>query len=96
MVGLLGEAFIERQCTARCSQRVGQRNGSSFFIISLSAEPHVASNVRYIAFSLSLLLYDNLAAAASGMLDKADLRVNLLADLRSMADHAYLAALGGL
>ena len=61
-----------------------------------SLGPHVASNVRYIAFSLSLLLYDNLAAAASGMLDEADLRVNLLADLRSMADHAYLAALGGL
>ena len=61
-----------------------------------SLGPHVASNVRYIAFSLSPLLYDNLAAAASGMLDEADLRVNLLADLRSMADHAYLAALGGL
>ena len=43
-----------------------------------------------------LLLYDNLAATTSGMLDEADLRVNLLADLRSMADHAYLAALGGL
>ena len=42
------------------------------------------------------LLYENFAAAASGMLDEADLRVNLLADLRSMADHAYLAALGGL
>ena len=42
------------------------------------------------------LLYDNLTAATSGMLDEADLRVNLLADLRSMADHAYLAALGGL
>ena len=42
------------------------------------------------------LLYENLAAAASRMLDKADLRVNLLADLGSVADHAYPAALGGL
>lgn len=41
------------------------------------------------------LLYDNLTAAARGMLDEADLRMNLLADLGSMADHAYLAALGG-
>ena len=42
------------------------------------------------------LLYDNLATTTSGMLDEADLRVNLLADLRGVADHAYLAALGGL
>ena len=69
-----------------------------------SLGPHVASNVRYIAFAIKVrwgifaepLLYENFAAAASGMLDEADLRVNLLADLRGVADHAYLAALGGL
>ena len=47
-----------KQCTARCSQRVAQRFAdvctlwSSYQWANISAEPHVASNVRYIAFSM--------------------------------------------
>ena len=52
----------KRQCTARCSQRVAQRKGNiriPWTLVyregdrfSLSAEPHVASNVRYIALAM--------------------------------------------
>ena len=47
-----------KKCTARCSQRVAQRFSdvctlwSSYQWANISAEPHVASNVRYIAFSM--------------------------------------------
>ena len=50
--------LIARQCTARCSQRVAQRkcwlidNYFKGYKDLNIAEPHVASNVRYIAFAL--------------------------------------------
>ena len=60
--------LIARQCTARCSQRVAQRHSgvrphwritpNKILLLYirykhlLFAEPHVASNVRYIAFPL--------------------------------------------
>ena len=50
------QVVIERQCTARCLQRVAPRkwnpNIRSFIEYKplKSSEPHVESNVRYIAF----------------------------------------------
>ena len=52
-----------KECTARCSQRVAQRFSdvctlwSSYQWANISAEPHVASNVRYIAFAMSVRPY---------------------------------------
>ena len=61
-VNYLGRFLIAncagKKCTARCSQRVAQRFSdvctlwSSYQWANISAEPHVASNVRYIAFSM--------------------------------------------
>ena len=47
-----------KKCTARCLQRVAQQFSdvctlwSSYQWANISAEPHVASNVRYIAFPM--------------------------------------------
>ena len=53
---------LQTQCTARCLQRVAQRkcwlidNYFKEFKHLKTAEPHVASNVRYISFQRNLQL----------------------------------------
>ena len=78
-------------CNVWLSGKVPLSLSFSFFVGSTRCEQRAV----HCIFA-EPLLYEDFAAAASRMLDKADLRVNLLADLRGMADYPHLAALGGL
>ena len=59
---------MKRQCTARCLQRVAQRkcwlidNYFKEYKHLKTAEPHVASNVRYISFQRNLQLKNHLSS----------------------------------